>query len=73
MTVAKLDVVRVEAGLERWAHTQMLIAGISLATSIAPPMTLYVLKEVPAVTEVHVVKQISSPAMAGASLALIFL
>jgi hypothetical protein len=45
----------------------LAIAGISLAVSILPPMALYVLEGVPAVTEVHVVKQISSPAMPGAA------
>jgi hypothetical protein len=45
----------------------MMIAGIGLAASIVPPMALYVLKGVPAVTEVHVVRQISTPAMPGAS------
>jgi hypothetical protein len=45
----------------------MVIAGLSLAVSIVPPMALYVLKGVPAVAEVHVVRQISSPAMPGAS------
>jgi hypothetical protein len=45
----------------------MTIAGIGLAASIVPPMALYVLQGAPAVTEVHVVRQVSAPAVPGAS------
>jgi hypothetical protein len=57
----------VVALLFRGLAALMVIAGISLATSIVPPMALYVLEGIPAVTEVHVVRQISAPAMPGAA------
>jgi uncharacterized oligopeptide transporter (OPT) family protein len=57
---------RIVALLFRGLASFMVIAGIYRFANIAPSIASYVLREAPAVNEVHTITQINSPALPGA-------